>query len=299
VALRAGDGMSAQVTALVAGDLYLDLILTGFPFWPAPGEESFARAMHRDIGGGAAITACGLAKLEVPTGIVGTVGASDCEWVVERMEGYGVNTSALRQDAGDYTAVTVAVSDAKDRAFFTYAGPNERTREILEKEPLPTARHIHLACIPTLDAMRRLRADGYTISVDIGWHPDWLADARNAEILHLADIFFPNQREAAAIRPWIGELEGIMLVTKHGARGAEAQRAGERVEHPGFRVETRETTGAGDCFDAGFLAAWLEGKALAECLRIGNACGALSTREVGGIAGMPTKIQLEEFLCAT
>lgn len=290
--------MSAQVTVLVAGDLYLDLILTGFPFWPAPGEESFARAMHRDIGGGAAITACGLAKLEVPTGIVGTVGASDCEWVVERLEGYGVNTSALRQDAGDYTAVTVAVSDAKDRAFFTYAGPNERTRQILEGEPLPRARHVHLACIPTLDVMRRLRADGYSISVDIGWHPDWLGDARNAEILCLADIFFPNQREAGAMRHWMGELSGTMLVTKQGAHGSEVQWQGERVSHPGFRVEARETTGAGDCFDAGFLSAWLEGRPLTECLRVGDACGALSTREMGGIEGMPTKQQLEEFLCA-
>lgn len=291
--------MSAQVTALVAGDLYLDLILTGFPFWPAPGEESFARAMHRDIGGGAAITACGLGKLEVPTGIVGTVGASDGEWVMQRMEGYGVNTSALRQDAGDYTAVTVAVSDARDRAFFTYAGPNERTRQILEGEPLPSARHIHLACIPSLDAMRRLRADGYTISVDVGWHPGWLTDARNAEILRLADIFFPNQREAAAIRPWIGELDGLMLVTKKGPEGAELHWNGKRLAHPGFRVETRETTGAGDCFNAGFLSAWLAGQPLPVCLRMGNACGALSTRELGGIAGMPTKTQLEEFLCAT
>ena len=218
--------------------------------------------------------------------------------IVERMEGYGVNTSALRHQSGDYTALTVAVSDAKDRAFFTYAGPNERTRQILEDEPLPSARHIHLACIPTLGAMRRLRAGGYTISVDIGWHPDWLADARNAEVLRLADIFFPNQREAAAMHHWLGELDGTTVVTKQGAEGSEVHWGGKRVSHAGFQVETRETTGAGDCFDAGFLSAWLEGQPLEQCLRVGNACGALSTREMGGIAGMPTKKQLEEFLCA-
>ena len=290
--------MSARLTALVAGDLFLDLILTGFPAWPAPGEESFARAMRREIGGGAAITACGLAQLEVSTGIIGTVGASDGAWLLERLEGHAVNTSALRQDAGDYTAVTVAVSDADDRAFFTYAGPNAKTRHILEAEALPAARHVHLACIPTLGIMQRLRAEGYTISVDVGWHPDWLADADNAPILRLADIFFPNQREAAAMRHWSGALNGVLLVTKHGAEGSEALAAGEILTAPGFPVAARDTTGAGDCFDAGFLAGWLAGQPLAACLRMGNACGALSTRELGGIAGMPNKKQLEEFLCA-
>ena len=46
------------------------------------------------------------------------------------------------------------------------------------------------------------------------------------------------------------------------------------------------------------LTCLLEGQPLEQCLRVGNACGALSTREMGGIAGMPTKKQLEEFLCA-
>lgn len=290
--------MSGALTVLVAGDLYLDLILTGFPFWPAPGEESFARTMQREIGGGAAITACGLAKLGVPTGILGTVGASDGAWLLERLQDHGVNTAAVRQDLEDYTAVTVAVSDATDRAFFTYAGPNPKTGAVVVSGALPAARHVHLACIPTLSMMQRLRAAGYSISVDVGWHPDWLADAANAEILRLAHIFFPNQREAAAIRHWSAELAGILLVTKHGSDGAEALLAGKSVSAPGFKVATRDTTGAGDCFDAGFLAGWLASQPLAACLRMGNACGALSTRELGGIAGMPDKNQLEEFLCA-
>jgi sugar/nucleoside kinase (ribokinase family) len=286
------------MTALVAGDLYLDLILTGFPFWPAPGEESFADSMHREIGGGAAITASGLAKLEVPTGIIGTVGASDGAWLIDRLAEHGVDTSGLRRDASEYTAVTVAVSDMYDRAFFTYAGTNYKTRRILEREALPAARHVHLACTPTLEAMERLRAQGYSISVDVGWHPEFLTDASNAEILRLADIFFPNQREAAAMHAWIGDLDGVMVVTKRGASGAEALVDGKLLTDPGFTVEARDTTGAGDCFDAGFLAGWLAGEPVDVCLRMGNACGALSTRELGGIAGMPTKAQLKEFLCA-
>ena len=51
-------GRRVNCNVLVAGELYLDLILSGFDEWPQPGQEAFAREYRREIGGGAAITAC-------------------------------------------------------------------------------------------------------------------------------------------------------------------------------------------------------------------------------------------------
>jgi len=53
-------------------------------------------------------------------------------------------------------------------------------------------------------------------------------------------------------------------------------------------VATVDTTGAGDSFDAGFVAAMLGGESLERCLSVANACGALSTRVAGGVDGQPT-----------
>jgi len=55
-----------------------------------------------------------------------------------------------------------------------------------------------------------------------------------------------------------------------------------------FRVKPVDTTGAGDSFNAGFLHAFLRGETLLDCLVAGNACGALSTRALGGTAAQPT-----------
>jgi sugar/nucleoside kinase (ribokinase family) len=56
-----------------------------------------------------------------------------------------------------------------------------------------------------------------------------------------------------------------------------------------------DTTGAGDCFDAGFLYAWLRGEDPQSCLKTGVLCGAHSTRRLGGIAGFPTLAELEQL----
>jgi sugar/nucleoside kinase (ribokinase family) len=230
---------------------------------------------------------------------VGTVGASDGEWLLERLRFLHVDTAAIAIDHHEPTGLTVAVSNTQDRSFFTYSGANRRTAHTLELAPLPAARHIHLACVPTLRMMERLRRDGYTISVDVGWHPDWLADGNNAAALRLAHVFFPNDREAHQMCEWIGMLTDTLVVTKYGGAGAEARQYQESFKHTGFRVTVHDTTGAGDCFDAGFLHAWLNQQPLMECLRMGNACGALSTRAAGGVSGMPSKSELEEFLCGT
>ena len=86
------------------------------------------------------------------------------------------------------------------------------------------------------------------------------------------------------------------LVIKHGEYGATVffkQGAYGGGRHP-FRApalpleEVCDPTGAGDSFDAGFLASWLGGEPLERSLAVGNACGALSTRAAGGVDGQPT-----------
>lgn len=52
-----------QYDVAVVGEIYIDHILTGFAKWPQPGEEVFTNEYMLEVGGGAAITACALARL--------------------------------------------------------------------------------------------------------------------------------------------------------------------------------------------------------------------------------------------
>jgi sugar/nucleoside kinase (ribokinase family) len=86
------------------------------------------------------------------------------------------------------------------------------------------------------------------------------------------------------------------VIVKLGALGCYVESPGEAFISPGFAVRPVDTTGAGDCFAAAFLAAIIRGGSLAEAARFANAAGALATLGMGGGDSAPTLQQVEEFL---
>ncbi len=86
------------------------------------------------------------------------------------------------------------------------------------------------------------------------------------------------------------------VVAKLGKNGAMTLDGEKVVQVPAYPVETVDTTGAGDSFNAGFLHRWLAGAPLVECLRLGAACGALSTLGLGGTAAQPTLEEAEALV---
>ena len=125
------------------------------------------------------------------------------------------------------------------------------------------------------------------------------------DLLRECDMFFPNEREGermtgesepkAMLRWWRDrDVPGVAL--KLGDMGAMLLCHGKLYRQPPYRVKPVDTTGAGDCFDAGYIHGWLNGHTPLDCLRIAAICGAMSTRGLGGIATFPTMEELEEAL---
>ncbi len=64
-----------MIDVLVAGEIYVDLLLSGFDAFPEPGREVFASRFSREIGGGTSITACRTRKARgVDAECIGLVG---------------------------------------------------------------------------------------------------------------------------------------------------------------------------------------------------------------------------------
>lgn len=297
---------TAQKTydVVTVGDVFVDIVMSGFATMPKFGEEVECERLQYEAGGGAAITACGLAKLGCKTALLAVVGNADSDWFRRRVEDCGVDVSHLVFHESEPTATTVSVSTNVDRAFFTYRGANQLLPELFTdpalRQRMKQARHVHVAHVIAPSSLialaNELHNAGTTLSVDVGWNEDWLQDAHSLCALQSVDVFFPNEREAELMTKQT-EPEAMLQVfanaglqtvaLKLGANGSALLHEEEYFFAAPHQIVPLDTTGAGDCFDAGFLFAWLRGKNPTECLRIANVCGALSTRTLGGIAAFP------------
>jgi sugar/nucleoside kinase (ribokinase family) len=124
-------------------------------------------------------------------------------------------------------------------------------------------------------------------------------------MLRGVDLFFPNEIEARHLTNEENpedtlnsfRLAGLKRVAlKLGARGAALLWDGDITFLEAHPVTPIDTTGAGDCFDAGFLHGWLRGETPRIRLQMANICGALSTTKYGGVVGFPTPEYLHHEL---
>jgi sugar/nucleoside kinase (ribokinase family) len=115
-------------------------------------------------------------------------------------------------------------------------------------------------------------------------------------ILRVTDYFLPNAAEALALtgHHQVEDAAGILarrgplVVVKNGADGAIAHSGSKVLRAPALKVDTIDAVGAGDSFDAGWVAAVLNGSRPDRALAIAAACGSLSTRAAGGTAAQPS-----------
>ena len=294
----------------VVGEIYVDHIFTGFDRWPQPGEEVYAPRYAREVGGGAAITACALAKLGRSVDLVGVIGAGDSAWIGDRLQTFGVSQDGLVKSEGA-TGATVSVSIHEERSFFSHAGVNKELQIMLGSEAmlvtLSRARHVHFA-LPlereiALRLLPVLRERGCTTSLDVGFHPEWLQASPNQDICRAVDYFFPNEKEAALLcekesvdyLTYARRMGLAQPVVKRGRSGAAMIANGIRLEASAPSISVIDTTGAGDAFDAGFIDALLDGVSPQDCLRRACACGALSTRAAGALSALPERRELERI----
>jgi sugar/nucleoside kinase (ribokinase family) len=299
---------------LCAGEINVDLVLQGYSEFPVPGKEVLVEDFAMVLGSATAIMAMGLARLGTPVAFVGRVG--DDVWgryCLGDMAGRGIDLSRVIKGGGLKTGVTVSITSPTDRALVTYLGAiNALTGADVPDAAMSGLDHLHVSSFFFQEGLRpdlpglfaRARRAGLTTSLDTGFDPSGRWDGGLREMLRETDVFFPNEVELRALTGREDPADGLrelengrtLVVAKLGRSGAMALAGTEVVHVPAYPAETVDTTGAGDSFNAGFLHRWLAGAPLVDCLRLGAACGALSTRGLGGTASQPTLDEAEALV---
>jgi len=301
---------------LVIGELNVDIVATGLRSVPVAGAEILAEKCELTLGSASAIFAAGMAKLGHRVTFVSQVGQDYFgDFCLRTLKQSGVSTRHVTRKADEKTGVTISLSGKRDRALVTFAGAVATFKaDSMNETVMSSHDHLHLTSYYLQTALRpsfalllrQAKTSGLTTSFDPNSDPSnkWGRDI--TAVLKYTDVLFVNEREALKLtrsKTLNGALKTLgakvnCAVIKRGGRGATAIQNEEVFNDSGFRISAIDTTGAGDSFAAGFMSAYLDKAPVAECLRIGNACGALSAMSVGGTTGQPTQRELQQFIGA-
>lgn len=299
----------------IIGELNLDFIVTGVTALPRLGEELIVTGMELTLGSSSAILACQLARLGDDVRFLSKVGGDEFgRRALAFLEEKRVPTESIAVIPKMASGLTISIVVGTDRAMLTQLGTIEEMRwEEVDWSRLEGCRHLHISSYYLQRNLRpdigrifaRAREMGMTTSLDTGWpsgEEDYVAHLHEA--WSHTDVFLPNESEAVRLSGQ-AEVESALdylaariptVVVKLGPEGAMAKQGDQVVRRPGFVIEVVDTTGAGDCFNGGFLHGHLSGMDLESSLDLGNACGALSVRTIGGATGQATLEEAWEFV---
>jgi sugar/nucleoside kinase (ribokinase family) len=260
--------------------------------------------------GGAYNSAVAMHRLGLKVGWAADFGNDDfSRFVLSRVHGENLDESFIVRHERPMRSITVAASYPEERAFIAYYDPEPAVLAGVKALARGKARVLYLAGLyagPGLEAaLLVLKAKKMALVMDGNSHQELsLQNPAVKKVIQHTAIFMPNAREAkricqeeeleAAIRK-LGEYCPLVVV-KDGGNGAYGLKDGCLIHSPALRLKPLDTTGAGDCFNAGFLKAWMCGMDLDDCLRWGNIVGGLSTQGPGGTGKRVTVDEITKSL---
>ncbi|HET8588004.1 MAG TPA: carbohydrate kinase family protein [Nakamurella sp.] len=278
---------------VVVGDLGLD-VLSRATDRVVPGHDT--RAATTIVPGGAgANTAAWLARCGAEVTLIARIGDDHAgRTAAAGLAAAGVDCRLTVDPELPTCCIVVVVEPDGERTMLSDRGANARLDPAdLDLSGLPGGSHLHLSGYPLLDASSRAaglaalaaaRAAGWTTSVDpqSATHLAGVGPSAFLDWIGGVDLLLPNESELEMLGGVAGALQAVGAVAcTHGSRGASWHTAGESVTVPAIPVRQPDSTGAGDAFNAGVLAAWLSGAAPRDALLAGVRAGSAAAAQLG------------------
>ncbi|MBQ6158397.1 MAG: carbohydrate kinase family protein [Thermoguttaceae bacterium] len=302
---------------LSAGILFADVGCVPISHCPVPGELVQTEGVVLTLGGCASPVALNLSRLDVPTGLCGSIGDdSFSAFVVRSLDAPFVDVSGLRRISNSYPGISLIINvTGEDRRFVSTTGANGHfSIADIPQDWADEAEVLYLGgylMMPelekpeTADFLRRFQARGGKTILDLvlyGNRPYW--DVIRP-LLPYVDYFTPNDDEGLAVsgksdpvdqaKFFLDAGAGCVVVTC-GEKGSLYYSAAEKFRTGIFKTEFIGGTGSGDAFAAGFIAGLLAGDDPYALMSRASAQGMSCVRHVSATGSVFTKAESEAFL---
>lgn len=273
--------------------------------------------------GAPAICIDAAARLGCKTALIGGVGKDDFgKCLLDRLKKDGVDVSHILESETCSTGCAfVTYFEDGSRKFIFHMG---NTPAVWAKAPeegvFEGVKYMHImGCSLMADktfageilkTMHQFAAGGTKISFDPNIRKELFTDesitAVIEDVMQRTSIFLPGKEELlmvtgeteveAAVKKCFAYPNMEVLVLKNGSKGSLLYTKDGVQEVGVYKVEQKDATGAGDCFDGAFLAGLIQGRSLIDAARMGAAAGALNAAAFGPMEGKITPETVWEMI---
>lgn len=272
------------------------LVVPHYP--PADGKVAFEQ-LCESAGGQVASALAALSLWQLKTRYIGRIGDDDAgQRVKESLTRYGVDLTDIITVSGCRTQHAFIIAARRDHSRTIYWNrPAELTIKPEELDPsaINSGRILLLDCHDedaAIHAAQYARTAGTPVVLDIEH-----VRPRTTELLRLADCVFGARRfaenftKAAGLEEALRQIQDLgpkLVGATLGGQGCLACCRGQVYHAAACRVDTIDTTGAGDLFHAGIVYGLLQNWPVPQILAFANAAGALATTHLGVQSRLPT-----------
>ncbi|MGI1799720.1 ribokinase [Priestia sp. TRN 1309] len=291
----------AKVT--VIGSSSMDLVVTS-NIRPGAGETVLGESFKTVPGGKGANQAVAAARLGADVSMIGCVGEDHYgKAILENFKSNGVSVGNVKPVTDSDSGTAHIILAEGDNSIVVVKGANDYiTPDYVEKakEKIKEADIVLIQQeIPeeTVEYVAQLCQE---LKVPLLLNP---APARplKAEVIEQVSYITPNEHEAALLfegkekEEVLKQYPNKLFITE-GKQGVRYFNGEKEVLVPSYQVETIDTTGAGDTFNAALAVALAEGMGFEKGIQFANRAASLSVTKFGAQGGMPTRKEVEESL---
>lgn len=298
--------MNKQIVVL--GSLNMDVVVS-VERNPEIGETIFGERVEYVSGGKGANQAVGLHQLGADVKLLGSVGTDIFgERIMNSLDAYGLDSTYIQKVQHTATGIANIIRTPDDNQIIVIPGANEQTDPHYLEQWQALIRGAALLLvqfevpIKTVEyALSVAKQAGVTTVVNPA-----PAQKLDSHFLQLVDYITPNQTELATIMEgelplsevfaqWYQMYRTELIVTL-GAAGCAYLKEGEVKIVPAQQLATvKDTTGAGDAFNAGFAYGLVNGLPISKAIAYANTVAALAVTQYGAQAGMPSLAQVNQY----
>jgi len=265
-----------------------------------------------------------IVRLGLKGGIIGCIGEDDFgEMVYRRLINDGVDGRLIKRTKEYITGIAFVTYFSNGERKFIFHLPYSAGSQIFPEDitddfvksikclhimgcSLAISKNVKDTIIKAIDlaySFGKIISFDPNIRVELGLSPEYLNTLQY--IFSKTSIVMSGEKEILTITDSQNMEDAInrlrdfgvkIIVIKKGKKGAEAYYEGKYYRVDPYPVEEVDPTGAGDCFDAGFIASILQGYDINMALKLANIIGALSVTKKGPMEGVVDREVLKTYM---